>query len=404
METLNFFYTGLWWMPFFVALTYATLLLIYLFRQTNVPLSVRIIPIFALLTVAVIWLFINLLHHLNFLWTPLVSLLFLCVALLPVLFYHLVCRLTRLRPDERFPKWHYLLPALVFTVALLWSLPHWGNLMSLVPQPGNTDTHLLLPDLFYYAAFLRMVLILAYAVPSVVRIRRYQREAGNYSSDEYRISLRWLLILVVIFGIQIIITMGISLYGGKSGLMTSPLIILLIALLMWQMTLMAYNILNGNFELVANGRKPQPAACAEEAVAEGQGTEEERGGNGGAGAKVLPVAPADAFRQQLEAYIDKNRLYLKPDLRITDLVAPLGTNRAYLSAFINETYGMNFCRFINAYRLKEYERLRADEKNKSYSNAELAFWAGFSNAVSLYRTITYQKERGKPEEVHPSVE
>ncbi len=374
MDAIDLFYAGLRWMPFFVAFAYIILLIIHL-RYTTVPLSVRLIPILALLTVDINWLYANLLYYLNTLQVTFTPLLFFSVALTPVLFYNLICRLTRLRQDEYFPKWHYLMPGLVFIVVFIWSLFNQDKVWSLSDAVEGVNVRILFPNLFYDANFLRMIIALLYVVPSLMRIHRYRKEAVNYSSDEYRISLRWLLILVIIFGIQIIVTLGISLFCiGKYGqLTTNPLIILVVILLIWQMTLMTYNILNGNFEIVANGNN-----CTTAINMESENS-------------VLQTEMQDSFRLKLENYLESNKSYLKSDLRITDLTAPLAINRAYLSAFINETYGMNFCRFINSYRLKEYERLRADDSNRECSNTELALQAGFSNYVSLYRTKSSQK-------------
>ncbi len=372
MDITGLFYMALRWMPFFVAFAYIILLAIHLFRHTTVPLSVRIIPILALLTVNVNWLYANQLYYLNTLRVLSVPLLFLSAALVPVLFYHLICRLTRLRPDERFPKWHYLIPGLIFIGVSIWL--H-GKALSLSSDIDRVDVRMFLPDLFYDATFLRMIFTMIYIVPSLMRVHRYRKEAVNYSSDEYRISLRWLLILILILGIQIIITLGMCLSGvGKRfGQETRPLLIIFVILLIWQMTLMTSNILNGNFEIVVNGNHYIPAIDGEKEN------------------EVLPAEQQNSFRQKLEEYIEDNKLYLKPDLRITELTTPLAMNRAYLSAFINDTYDMNFCRFINSFRLKEYERLRADESNRECSNTELALRAGFSNYVGLYRAQSYQK-------------
>ena len=44
---------------------------------------------------------------------------------------------------------------------------------------------------------------------------------------------------------------------------------------------------------------------------------------------------------------------------MTDLVEDLDVNRTVLSAFINQTYGMNFNRYLNRFRLRELDRLRS---------------------------------------------
>ncbi len=376
MDIIDFFYMVLRWMPFFAAFVCIILLAIHLFRHTTVPLSVRIIPILVLITFGINWLYANLLYFLNSLPILIVPLLFLSAVLTPVLLYNLVSRLTRLHSDERFPKWHYLMPGLVFILVLIWAFLNWNKVLSLSPRADNIEMQLICPNLFYTISYLRMIVTLVYIVPSIMRIRCYRREAVHYSSNEYHISLRWLLILVLIFGIQIIITgvMCLLHIGKYRQITTNPMIILIVILLVWQITLITYNILNGNFEIVANGNN-----CV--SVTDGKG-----------GNNVLSTEQQDSFKQKLEEYIESNKSYLKPDLRITELTTPLAMNRAYLSAFINDTYGMNFCRFINSYRLKEYERLRADESNREYTNTELALRAGFPNYIGLYRAQSYQKK------------
>lgn len=90
-------------------------------------------------------------------------------------------------------------------------------------------------------------------------------------------------------------------------------------------------------------------------------------------------------RQQLEEFMTSSKPYLKADLKITDLAGPLKTNRNYLSSFINTTYGMNFSQFINGYRLRELDALRADGKYIRLDNLELIHKAGFGSYHAYYR-------------------
>ncbi len=65
----------------------------------------------------------------------------------------------------------------------------------------------------------------------------------------------------------------------------------------------------------------------------------------------------------------------------------LFSNRAYVSAFINSEYGMNFNRFVNGFRLREVERLREEAKRKKHhvSALQLILNAGFSSYRSYMR-------------------
>ena len=56
---------------------------------------------------------------------------------------------------------------------------------------------------------------------------------------------------------------------------------------------------------------------------------------------------------------------------MTDLVEDLDVNRTVLSAFINQTYGMNFNRYLNRFRLRELDRLRLRPANQGKSVSSL---------------------------------
>lgn len=82
-------------------------------------------------------------------------------------------------------------------------------------------------------------------------------------------------------------------------------------------------------------------------------------------------------KKQFQDYFREHKPYLNPDLTIYDLVEPLGSNRTYISGFINQVYGMSFSSYVNRCRFRELERLRALPSNKGKSEATLAVKAGF---------------------------
>lgn len=98
-------------------------------------------------------------------------------------------------------------------------------------------------------------------------------------------------------------------------------------------------------------------------------------------------------KESLEEYMTKNKPYLNPKLKITDLIHPLCTNRTYLSSFINKTYGVNFNRFINQYRLKEVEQMVEDPIYSNYSKLGLIIKAGFTNYQAYLRIRKREREK-----------
>jgi AraC-like DNA-binding protein len=92
-------------------------------------------------------------------------------------------------------------------------------------------------------------------------------------------------------------------------------------------------------------------------------------------------------RQRVDQYMETKKPYLNHAFRITDMAEDLFTNRAYMSAFINKEYGMNFNSFVNGYRLRELEKLKeeAAEKKQRVATMQLIMNVGFSNYRSYIR-------------------
>jgi len=87
----------------------------------------------------------------------------------------------------------------------------------------------------------------------------------------------------------------------------------------------------------------------------------------------------------------KEKLYLLEKLTIDDVAEKLETNSKYLSQVINESHQQNFYTYINAFRIREAQRLLDDRQHKKYSIQGIAKMAGFSSKSSFneaFRRIT----------------
>ncbi len=49
-----------------------------------------------------------------------------------------------------------------------------------------------------------------------------------------------------------------------------------------------------------------------------------------------------------------------PSLRLDYLSSTIGTNRCYLSSFINETLGIDFTNLVSIYRIEEFKKAGID--------------------------------------------
>lgn len=91
-------------------------------------------------------------------------------------------------------------------------------------------------------------------------------------------------------------------------------------------------------------------------------------------------------RKVFEKEVVGKKMYLRPQLRLTELAEALGINRNYLSNFINTTYDCGFNEYINRLRLRELERLLSLPINQGKSANKLYAKAGFLNYRNYLRT------------------
>ena len=67
---------------------------------------------------------------------------------------------------------------------------------------------------------------------------------------------------------------------------------------------------------------------------------------------------------KLGQLFEHEMIHLNSDLTIWDVSARLGTNRTYVSNFINKHYNVNFSTFVNRYRIADARRLLSGEEDR----------------------------------------
>lgn len=100
-----------------------------------------------------------------------------------------------------------------------------------------------------------------------------------------------------------------------------------------------------------------------------------------------------SFEQQFGAalvrWIDGKR-YLTSQITIDDLASDIGTNKLYMSRYINSRYGVNFSQWITDLRLEEAKDFM--RVNPSAKLEEVAFHSGFSS--SSYFSKVFSRVEG----------
>lgn len=101
----------------------------------------------------------------------------------------------------------------------------------------------------------------------------------------------------------------------------------------------------------------------------------------------------DISRMVQERFIEP-KLYLNPQLKLGDMVRSVGTNRTYMSRYLNEVLKTSFYDYVNGLRL-EYA-LELIEQSQ-YSIKAIAAIAGF-NSYSTFRRAFISKYKQPPQE------
>lgn len=105
-----------------------------------------------------------------------------------------------------------------------------------------------------------------------------------------------------------------------------------------------------------------------------------------------------AFAERMHILFERDCVYLNPRLRLTELAARLGTNRTYLSQFINQCCDSSFYDFVNDYRIHHAKLLlHSTDDNLDV----IAMKSGF-NSLSTFRRAFMQREGKSPTEYRVS--
>ena len=89
--------------------------------------------------------------------------------------------------------------------------------------------------------------------------------------------------------------------------------------------------------------------------------------------------------RELNERITKNKLYLNPNLSVTDLSQQLNTNEKYISKAFSVGFGNNFSRFINTLRTNEAKLILTDPDCDHLTYDQIADRVGFNNQFTFQR-------------------
>lgn len=108
----------------------------------------------------------------------------------------------------------------------------------------------------------------------------------------------------------------------------------------------------------------------------------------------------EQLSQRINQLVDSRQLYLRPDLKISDIASELHTNRAYIYQAINIYQGVSFAEYINRRRIDYAMQLFREDPERDIP--ETALKCGYSSLSSFYRNFRLY-QGSSPKEYSTSV-
>jgi AraC-like DNA-binding protein len=101
----------------------------------------------------------------------------------------------------------------------------------------------------------------------------------------------------------------------------------------------------------------------------------------------------ESLKLQLQACMERERLYLRPDLTLPELAQHLGCSVNHLSQAINSGFGMSFFDYLNRHRVAAAIELLSRGAGESATVLGVALQVGFNSTSTFY--VAFKKVTGK---------
>ena len=385
--------------PVFSGVSCIILLLIsYNNSLTSTERSIKKIMIVYLLCAALSWFFTFLYGYFPWLFLLVNVFTYLVYLYAQIFFYRLFFTLTQADGSERFRRWHYLPPVIIGGALLAWPffVPYDVQL-EIVNGRGLTvpEGYEAFTRFFSSKPRIRLVFSLFYTLLAFIRFIQYYRRI-NRTQNLIRKPARWVLLLAILT-VTTIISSGTGSFLPRTYTYNSMIMLVATIAIVSQHIILTYHVIRRDYLLYIsftvddNANETIKPVALETDAEINEDTEKKR--------KSYTRLPKNMLtRKSFDAYFGKHKPFLDSGFKITTLAEMLDINRTYISNFINETYGVNFNRFVNRCRIKELDRLMKLPSNKEKNVRELVQKAGFTDMKHYRNALKAENAGNTPED------
>jgi len=243
----------------------------------------------------------------------------------------------------------------------------------------------------YLTAFINGLVFITYGVMSRNHILRYKKRLKRTHSAVEQINLNWLrgLGIYIIFmgSVLILVTLYLLLqpqsysFNGTVifSTITTMALCYIISLKGIQQSRVYERLLAE--ELERHDPRRQPADITSLAEQEKYQS------------SAMSKEEATHFYSLVLNVMEKDKLFLRPKLKLADLAAEVGLHPQQVSQVINQCADVHFCDFVNHYRVDEAVKLLQSEDQSGLPILEIGAQAGFNSPATFYKY--FRRQTGK---------
>ena len=290
----------------------------------------------------------------------------------PLFYYRTLCNLVSINQEKCFSPLHYVAPALFVVGAVVWVYFIPFEIQEVVKGKIATSTigfKLVTGTIFV----VRASFVLVYFTLFLLQLIRFYRWATN-AKNLIRKHTHWMVILIILALFPLYMSLVVleqrpdAFLAGIGGFLAALGIFVSNIMITYHITRRRYLYYAKTVTSLENEEKPSLSEKPGRRMFSGTLT-----------------------RERFEEWFRTKKPYLNSDFKITDVVKEMDVNRTVVSSFINKTYGVSFTRYVNRWRIKEYERLLAQYGNEKESPTKLYAQAGFTDPRQYHRAIEAER-------------
>lgn len=300
-----------------------------------------------------------------------------------------------------FKSYLHLLPGLIlflFQIIMFISLSPEQRLLLNKPKEMLAGEESLSNFMSGYSISVSLLFLqwLFYSIAMIIKLIKHRRNIAKQYSYTDKISLNWLFAFVILYLTYFLIEIAIYLFPGLK--VTEPMYFSIVSLHIfivgiWGLrqkdiyTLREKQILPIE-SVLSHNTKPtniesintdiEPFTQKESAVSTELEIEKEKK------QALLSESQKLELSQKITEIMERERLYLNPELSLDDLSAALMIHKNYVSYVINDVFKINFYNYINRYRIEEAKRMLLDRSYDNLSIEGIAKSCGYKSRNVFY--------------------